>query len=314
MLDKAHEAVDSLQNIALGLANPVLFALRQAMGFKRGGYREAPGGDETLSEREQELLADPRARELTERYDLESLRPNLKKRTWLTQLFYLDLLDRLDGRFGFATKLQGKTDVLEVGAKNFESAPALHRFFGRAFTGERDSGGESETKSELYTQRNIRLTGVELDAFRIYRGWHSRADFANYYLGLLKKEGEGSSPDGKKGETETHRYIAGDVMDHSDRCDVIAWFHPFLDAYPLLRWGLPRRYLEPEALFDHVMGRLRPGGVMIILNQEEHEKEQQIAMFEARGLRYESLDINYVFTRTKSRGYAHVVYGGGGST
>jgi hypothetical protein len=80
------------------------------------------------------------------------------------------------------------------------------------------------------------------------------------------------------------RYIAGSVADLQGQYGVVVWFLPFLFEEPLRAWGLPRRFFAPEALFDHVLARVAPGGTLLIVNQGERERDRQREMFSQRGL------------------------------
>jgi hypothetical protein len=80
------------------------------------------------------------------------------------------------------------------------------------------------------------------------------------------------------------RYIAGSVADLQGQYGVVVWFLPFLFEEPLRAWGLPRRFFAPEALFDHVLARVAPGGALLIVNQGERERDRQREMFSQRGL------------------------------
>jgi hypothetical protein len=140
---------------------------------------------------------------------------------------------------------------LEVGAKNGAILPALHA----AVPGPWDL--------------------VELDAHRRYADLSTRRAhgerMARAYAGC--------------------RYIAGTVVDRQDQYGVVVWFLPFLFEAPLRAWGLPRRFFAPEALFDHVVGRVAPRGSLLIVNQGERERDRQRELFDARGLRATDLGL-----------------------
>ncbi|MFZ5442628.1 MAG: hypothetical protein ACOZQL_21645 [Myxococcota bacterium] len=80
------------------------------------------------------------------------------------------------------------------------------------------------------------------------------------------------------------RFIAGDVRTLDGPWALVTWFLPFLTPEPLAAWGLPARALAPEALLRHVVARLVPGGVLLVVNQGEHEAELQQALFDELGL------------------------------
>jgi len=85
------------------------------------------------------------------------------------------------------------------------------------------------------------------------------------------------------------RFIAGDVRSLEGPWAVVTWFLPFLSQAPLESWGLPVRELVPELLLRHVTERIVPGGVLLVVNQGEHEAELQHALFKRLKLKVEVL-------------------------
>ncbi len=85
------------------------------------------------------------------------------------------------------------------------------------------------------------------------------------------------------------RFIAGDVRTLPGPYACITWFLPFLTPAPLEAWGLPARFLEPDALLAHVVSTLQPGGVLLVVNQGPAEAALQLESFERLGLRAERL-------------------------
>ena len=85
------------------------------------------------------------------------------------------------------------------------------------------------------------------------------------------------------------RFIAGNVLDQAGPWAVVTWFLPFLTPVPLDAWGLPRRFLEPGRLLRHVVERVAPGGVLLVINQGEAEAELQEKLFRELGCRAERL-------------------------
>lgn len=283
----------------LAVLNPIFFRLRSAIRFRRSGYAEEPEPLEEVSEDLRESLTSPRADQLRERYDLGRFEPKLRRESFLSVLYFADLLDSIFE----SSRLLGETRrpntdgrgpenylrILDIGSKNFECAPAMVSVAGRRL-GHGQAGG-------------VTLTGIELDAFRIYRNFHSRADVGHYFSGLA---GE-ANQQGSKSLTRSHQYIAGDLLEHEGAYDLITWFHPFLNAYPLLHWGLPKGRLRPGELFDHALGLLAPGGRCVILNQEEHERDTQRALLEAKGAEFEAFEITLAFRGEERTGYVFVL-------
>lgn len=230
------------------LLNPAAFALRDALRFRRAGYREGPLAPARVSPRLRAQLESPQARALAETHGLAALVPRLDHAAYTKSLFVIELFERLGEHIRTPS---GPCAVLDVGCKNFECAPGLHA----AVT--RRCGGE------------VSLTGSEIDAYPIYRNLHSRADAAHYYLGLLPGN---------------HRYLPGDVRELTGRYGLITWFFPFVTPSPLLWWGLPERCFAPEAVFRHVLGLLAPGGTLVITNYTPEEVAAQAALFAGAGL------------------------------
>jgi hypothetical protein len=267
----AHEIKAQLEMAALALANPLFFALRGMLRFRRAGYAESSAEGHALVPPElKRALASDRARALETRYRIApTVQQRLSPASLLQVLYFMDLLDTALERAGFAgaslARLEGDSfapiDTLDIGAKNFISSIALWHVL------------EPPPAHATPAPRGALLTGVEIDGWRILRGWHSRCDMANYYLGLLP-----ASESARK-----HTFQTLDFLQLSGQFDFITWFHPFLDAYPLLHWGLPRRLLRPEPMFRHMLARLRPGGVALVVNQEPHENIEQMRLIAAAG-------------------------------
>lgn len=247
--------------------NSAGFGLRQRVAFRRPGYRE--GG--TSAERIAALPSPFPARER-----LIELAPKLANATFDAVLFFVELLTVAIAR---AERLPGAVDALDVGAKNFESSLGIHA----ALTA---------------LGHDVRLTGSEVDAFRVYDTLHSRCDAAEYYLSLLPSSTRGP-----------HRYLPGDVLQLRESFDLVTWVHPFLSVRPLLAWGLPKRLLMPERMLDHVLDRVRPGGLLMIVNQEEYEARIQGALLDARGVARQSFVHDLVHSRRQPRAYIHLVGG-----
>jgi hypothetical protein len=138
---------------------------------------------------------------------------------------------------------------LDVGAKNGCTLPGLATAFPRGW--------------DL----------VELDAHRRYLWGSTRRAYGE----RLARDFEGC------------RFIAGNVLDQPGPWAVVTWFLPFLTPAPLEAWGLPRRFLEPERLLKHVVERLVPNGVLLVINQGEAEASLQAALFRKLGCRAEAL-------------------------
>lgn len=259
--------------------NGGFFYLRQRIKFRRGGYREEPGRRADLPPHLQSALDGPRSRELETELQLDRFRDGLSDETYVVTLFFADLLEQTFRQGSFFAALPPAIDILDVGSKNFESAPAL-------FAAMSQCGRSPGTPP-----RTVRLTGIEIDAFRVTRDLFSRADKAAYYLNLLP------SPAGP------HRFIPGDLLEHYETYDLVTWFRPFLHPFPLLRWGLPLGLLQPERLLAHTCELVRPGGVLLILNQTAEESSQQEQLTANLAWPRETLEFPLSFGRTQTRAF-----------
>lgn len=213
-------------------ANRFFFRLRSRIRWQRDGYRES-GAHLPTDEKTLRLLA--RYQPVYEgRFAPQTLADNLQ---------WLELLDSI--RDQLAWQPTGPLNVLDVGAKNFYYAPTLVAFW--------QSFGQPVT-----------LTGIELDAFRVYRDRHSRADYAAWYAKDLAT------------------YLAGDALTHQGRYQAISLFYPFVLPSPLIKWGLPLHAFQPGRLLDHIWTLLDPGGLLVVVNQGLSEWAAQQRLYAER--------------------------------
>lgn len=162
----------------------------------------------------------------------------------------LDVLHLLDRLFELAPWTPpARLRALDVGAKNFYYVAALHAAW--------------SSRAPVDS-----LVGVEVDAYRVYRDGYSRHDYADTYRA------------GLAGTT----FVAADIRDYHEPADVITLLFPFVMPLPLVRWGLPIGLLAPEAVLAHVWQLLAPGGLLLIVNQDEMEAAKQIALCEQLGI------------------------------
>ena len=110
--------------------------------------------------------------------------------------------------------------------------------------------------------RSVRLTGYEVDAYRLYSDLHTRRDHA---LGNMQ------------GLTGVE-YLDKAFTVQPDRFDVITLFFPFVFEKDHLEWGLPSGMFDPTGLLKTAWISLRKGGLMIIVNQgaDEHRGEKKL--------------------------------------
>lgn len=161
------------------------------------------------------------------KYNLEYLKNNSTKQNYLENLYTLDLLDK-----NIEPIYKDKLRVLDIGCKNWFYAKGEYFFF-KKFCAE------------------LELDGIELDATRLYSNFYTRGEVAKFHIKNLKEV----------------RYISKDFLMHEEHYNYIIWFLPFIFEEPLLKWGLPLKYFEPQRMLKHAFDLLLPGGKILIINQ-----------------------------------------------
>lgn len=222
--------------------NRLCFALRNAMPWSWGNYQEPTEPKKHLYDGRsgaRELMA--REFQLVEKYGLQSFRSASSRLRYVETLTCLDYLDRLLVDVALPTPADGTPMAwLDVGAKNWAYVEALYRYARQHPSG-------------------FRLHGIELDGYRRYINGHTRAGAARSFIRDYPEA----------------TYHVGDVMAHYQRYDVITWFLPFVFPQPCVAWGLPLSCYKPQAMLDHVVSLLNPGGILVILNQGQDEADEQ---------------------------------------
>lgn len=174
-------------------------------------------------------------------YDLEKFYHHSKILTYKENLYILKLLEDTFENFSIHWQ-QDTLNILDIGSKNFSYATALHKFF---------------VNYKTNTQRNVYLDGIEVDAYRIMADLHSRYDYAQYHIKNLPHT----------------RFIVEDLLNYtSKKYHFITWFLPFIIKKPLINWGLPAKYFQPEKMLEHTCKLLENGGIILIVNQSGIEK------------------------------------------
>lgn len=181
------------------------------------------------------------------KYKLEHLKNNSSVRNYLENLYIIELLEQ-----SFSFNKISTPSILDIGSKNWFYAQGEHAFF-------------------AHNCKDFSLTGIELDAFRVYTSFYSRYDAANFYIKGLKN-------------TE---YIAGNLLNHNHKYDYITWFFPFITATPLLKWGLPLKFYKPKEMLSHAYNLLNKNGQMLIVNQGKEEYKIQLQLLQELGITYQ---------------------------
>ena len=109
----------------------------------------------------------------------------------------------------------------------------------------------------------MHLTGHEIDAFRIYQDLYSRYDHALAHMrGLHGLE-----------------YLSDGFEKQPGCFDMITMFFPFVFPGDHLEWGLPDPLFCPLELLHNAWDSLKPGGLLLVVNQGEAEHEAEGEMF-----------------------------------
>lgn len=126
--------------------------------------------------------------------------------------------------------------ILDIGSKNWNYAGSEYVFFKKF--------------SEKFS-----LYGIELDAYRLCTNLYTRYEISKFYTK----------------ELACTTYYAGNFMEHNNKYYYIIWILPFITEYPLIKWGLPLKYFNPEKMLEHAYNLLNDNGQILIINQGENE-------------------------------------------
>lgn len=191
-----------------------------------------------------------REEQIVQKYNLADLKSNSTCQNYLENLYITDLLDKY-----FKIDSADNLSVLDIGCKNWFYAKGEHSFF------------------EMHSS-SLKFDGIELDTNRLYSNFFSRGEVAKFYIKDLKGA----------------NYIEGDFLNHSDKYDHIVWILPFVVEFPLIKWGLPDGYFQPERMLKHAHESLKQGGKIFIINQGEIEYEIQKSLCEKLSIAYTPLN------------------------
>ena len=202
-----------------------------------------------LNERKQ---ADVTARQLFSNFRLQDLYENSSADNFRQNLFYLEMLER--AFLEADVQIPQNISAADIGPSDWFYVKALYAAlkWWKNFDG-----------------REVQLTGYEADAFRVYPNGFSRYDFAQSYIQGLEKV----------------QYIPEKFTRQPENYDLITMLFPFVFIKDHLKWGLPFRRFDPIKLLRDVWDSLKPGGVLIIVNQGEAEHRAQKDMLLLENIR-----------------------------
>jgi SAM-dependent methyltransferase len=230
------------------------YAVRQRIRWRRPGLRfenqSKEGLFQSLTEPERQEF-ESGAAALVQTYHLDSFRENSSAENFRENLFYLDLLEKALDASGKG--LAGEIEAADIGPSSWfyvQALSALLRWW------------------KCPPERKVSLSGYEADAYRLYADFHSRFDHACAHLHGI----EGAA------------YLPQPFYRQPGHFDLITMLFPFVFIDDALRWGLPARLFQPEYLLADAHASLKPGGLLVIVNQGQKEHDQQRLMMEKEGL------------------------------
>lgn len=245
--------------VLLDKANQSAFRLRQRTRPVAGKMRFRSAWTEAeLLERLQPQnteLALEQIQSLETRYELASWRAYLPLAAYTAVLETLELLaDCFPAEH--VLWQQSQLRLLDVGAARWAYAPALYQFFALAHTD---------------TPRQVYLTGIELDPYRLDQEGYSCADYALSYLDPVASH---------------IRYLNQDVMSFTPQkpYDLITLFRPYISHQEHLFGGLPLEFYQPEALLEHLLPMLQPDGVLMLSHNQPETLMTEQALLQAVGV------------------------------
>lgn len=246
--NRSGDALFDWQDVLQSGRNRLGFGLRNFLRWSPGQYVES--GIQTADPFAGQTEMAEHARQLLEKYGLSSKIAGFGPDRLLETLTYLDWLDTCQTHWpsAFAQAFSHPYGLswLDAGAKNWAYVQAISAFMRFHYAGE------------------FRLDGVELDPNRRYTNFQTRRQAA---LAFSRDIPEAA-------------YHQGDLLEWHQRADVISHFLPFVLKDPHLAWGLPLTYFNPQALLNHLLDILNPGGLLIIVNQGEAEAEAQQSLLQ----------------------------------
>jgi SAM-dependent methyltransferase len=231
--------------VIISVKNSIGHSLRQLIKRKKGiplipnESKQELFAHLPLNERKQ---ADATAGKLFSDFHLNELYENSSADNYRQNLFYLEMLERAFSEADI--KIPHSINAADIGPSDWFYVKALYA----ALKWWNNSEG-----------REVQLTGYEADAFRVYPNGFSRYDFAQSYIQGL----------------EEVRYIPEKFTQQAEKYDLITMLFPFVFIKDHLKWGLPSRRFNPIKLLKDILHSLKPGGVLIIVNQGEPEHHAQ---------------------------------------
>jgi SAM-dependent methyltransferase len=237
------------------LRNSADYSLRQWFRWQRRGLRIRNEPKDRLFARLPEgprQVAESVAARLLADYHLQTLYNNSRAETYRENLFYLEMLER-----AVATARPPWPQTIraaDIGPSSWFYVHALHALL---------------QWWECPSGRRVNLSGYEADAYRVYVDFHSRFDHAQAHLQGLNGV----------------RYLPEPFARQPAAFDFVTMLFPFVSAKDHLQWGLPRALFAPDQLLADAWHSLKPGGLLVIVNQGEDEHQAEREMLAAAGIK-----------------------------
>ena len=236
------------------LRNRIDFALRQAIRWSRPGLHLVNEDKTSLlrhlppASRSQALQE---ASVLRRAYRLEALYHLSTVDNYLENLFYVQLMETALNRVNVV--LPDPLHVVDIGPSSWFYIRGLYQFLKLWNTSK---------------PRRLDVIGYETDPYRVYSNFYSRYDHAQAYCSGL----------------EGVKYIPSAFKPIVGKWDVALLFFPFVFLPDHLRWGLPQNTHQPLKLLEQAWASVKPGGVLLVVNQGEKEAAEQQKLFNAANI------------------------------
>ncbi|NBX77395.1 MAG: hypothetical protein EBQ92_12645 [Proteobacteria bacterium] len=141
--------------------------------------------------------------------------------------------------------------ICDVGTKNFSLAPVLDQLF-------------------LDQNKNVKIHGIEIDAYRRLSNLYTRSDYARFFSRKAREA----------------QYHPIDFLKFRESLDVVFLLNPFVSRAPLLAWGLPLDCLKPKEIIEHAYDLLKSKkGFMVLGTPSEEELEIASELAKEAGFR-----------------------------
>lgn len=234
------------------MGNAVKFRIRRLSKKQRGKRSEHRESKKDLfshlDKSEQKKTLDY-ALELKEQFRLDSFWDKTSKDNLRFNLFYIEMFDK--ALTLSAPRLPEIIATADIGSSNWPYIQGLHS----VIKWWRSSAG-----------RQLQLTGFEQDPYRINPDYYSCLDHAQGHMDGLKDV----------------RYIPKKFSAQTNQYHLVTIILPFVFLEDHLKWGLPSHSFKPNHLLKYAWKSLKPGGVLIIINQgrEEHLAQRKIMLLE----------------------------------